>query len=179
MIGVYGGACLEAAFWTCIMQFDQELVLEVCIVFSVQDIPQTCIECKIYRQHFMHTQRGVYGSCMRDVQRGVFTEMAIGILRGLSIEVLFQSLRSDYLEIVLPVLPLYKVVTVEAVPCAWVAECQCRCYFRNMQTAVFSGCAVGVHVIIFRRPSIGIYRQKSIWTLCKHMCGTIVSGSSV
>jgi len=34
-------------------------------------------------------------------------------------------------------------------------------------------------MIIFRRPSIRIYRQKSIWTLCRHMCGTTESGSSI
>jgi len=67
---------------------------------------------------------------MRHVYRGVFTEMAVSVLRGLSIEALFQSLHTDYLEAVLPVLPLYKAVTVEAVPCARVARCQCRCYFR-------------------------------------------------
>jgi len=41
-------------------------------------------------------------------------------------------LHTDYLEVVLPVLPFYKTVTVEAAPCAWVAGCQCRCYFRHI-----------------------------------------------
>jgi hypothetical protein len=47
--------------------------------------------------------------------------MAIDKLKGFPIEALFShysSLCTDYLE---GVLPLYKAVTVEAVPCAWVA----------------------------------------------------------
>jgi hypothetical protein len=54
VIGMYGRACLEAAFWTCIMQVFRDLHHKY-IVVSVQATSQAYIESHMQRRYYRHT----------------------------------------------------------------------------------------------------------------------------